>query len=124
MNVLRGVSCWLAAFCVVALTVSLPGCNKKSTSNSTDTKADKSNEKPSNQKPEGDNGKSGKQVVAGNSEKNTSSRVSDGGDNSPVKARFPNKATIDDKDPIPAAGKESGSGTKRKLRGPKLGSGR
>lgn len=126
MNVLRGVSCGLALFCMVGLAASFSGCSKKSP-NKTATPDDNSKSpdvKPDKQLGGDDNSK--KQNVAVNS---GSQRSLDGG-TLPVKAIKPGqakssvKAKSTDIDPQPANNKESGSSTKRGLRGPKLGSGR
>jgi len=118
MNVLRGVSCGLALFCLVGLTASLSGCSKKSPTGTAKTgdkspvgKTDKTDDKPANAKTPDNNGQN---LGAKDGNKDSGTKP-DNGDPSPVK-----KKSDEVVDPPTVGKKESGSGTRRKLRGPKL----
>ena len=126
MNVLRGGACWLALFGFVAFGASLTGCSKKTDPKKTDTKTTKT--KTTKTKP----GQDGKKTNGGNdSEKQAKDETKGetqvkGKGKTPIKAKdnTPIKAKDNTPDPLPKTKKESGSGTRGKLRGLKLGSGR
>jgi hypothetical protein len=120
MNVLRGVSCWLALFCLVGLGAALPGCSKKSSAG-TAKSVDRSQDNKTNDNT-GKSKSSGADINDGSSR--TIATSSANGGTLPVKAKIPTKAKSNETDPPTVDKTESGSGTKRKLRGPKLDSDR
>jgi hypothetical protein len=107
MYVLRGVSRWLAVFCMLGLAASFTGCSKKSPSDS----GGKSPDAKTTEVGTGHNGGGPRQTI-------------DNDGKSPVKAKSPTQPKSNGGDPTPARTDDSGSGLKSKIRGPKLGSGR
>ena len=123
MSVLRGVTCYLAVLCVLGLVVSNSGCGKKTGAKSdktgkSESKTESKTEKSAKTKTD-DTDKKSKTDDPVKTKKTDDIKTENSAGKTAIEAKTPKtgpKLKKNIEDPI-----ESGSGTKRKLRGPKLG---